>query len=696
MAACPRCGHEPPPDALFCPACGASLAADVTREERKIVSVLFADLVGFTSRSDEADPEDVRDTLQAFHACARREIEALGGTVEKFIGDAVMAVFGAPVAHSDDAELAVRAALRTVEAIQELNRERPDLDLNIRAGVNTGEALIVVGSRHELGEALAMGDVVNTASRLQSAAPPGGVAVGVETYRATRHGIRYREMGAVEAKGKRKPIRTWLALEPLVDGGNRPLSRTQIVGRSRELGIMGSIWEHATADRRPHLLTIVGPPGIGKSRLGIEFSRLVDAAGGRSFRGRCLPYGQQVGYRATAEQLRAATGIFETDSPVTAGEKLTARIAGLLPPDERTGVDPGLSLLMGMGAADNQANAQIDLFSPARRFLEGLASERPSLFVYEDIHWADQGELDLLEYLAMYMREVPAVILALARPELLEARPDWGSGGPEQTTFQLDALSAADSLSIATTILSGEGGDVDVERLVQISAGNPLFIEELAASLVEVGVGESLPTTVREAIAARLDALPAQPRATLLNASVIGKTFWRGVLETLGSGDEVDAALEVLESRDLVRREPRSQVEGDVEFSFKHILIRDVAYATLPRRVRRELHAACARYIEGVAGEDSTNLDWVLARHWREAGQEANAIPYLISAAGQADEQLALHHAVELYSSALKILPQDDARRRDLIVRRAMAYVRLNHAVISPHQVHWRRDAEEP
>ena len=695
MAACPRCGQNPPPDALFCPACGANLTPDATREERKIVSVLFADLVGFTSRSDEADPEDVRDTLQAFHARARQEIEAFGGTVEKFIGDAVMAVFGAPVAHSDDAERAVRAALRTVQAIQELNQERPDLGLNIRAGVNTGEALIVVGSRHELGEAIAMGDVVNTASRLQSAAPPGSVAVGIETYRSTRHGIRYREITAIEAKGKREPIRTWLALEPLVGGGDRPRSRTPLVGRSRELGIIGAIWEQARAGRRPHLLTILGPAGIGKSRLGVEFSELAGTAGGGSLRGRCLPYGQQIGYRATVEQLRAATGIFETDSPIAAGEKLASRIAGVLPPDERAEVARGLSLLLGLGTADNQADKRIELFSAACRFLEGLASEQATLLVFEDIHWADQGQLDLIEYLTVHIREVPVVLLALARPELLDSRPDWGSGIPAQTTVSLDALSAADSLSVVTNIISREGADFDVERLVDVSEGNPLFIEELAASFVEQGARDTLPTTVREAIAARLDALPAQPRATLLTASVIGKTFWRGVLETLEPGEGVDAALDVLESRDLVRRESRSQVEGDVEFSFKHILIRDVAYATLPRKVRRELHAASARYIEGAAGEDSTNLAWVLAHHWREAGQDAKAIPYLVSAAGQANEQLALHHAVELYGSALKLLPQDDPRRRDLTVRRAMAYVRLNHAVLERDQVRWRRDAED-
>ena len=695
MLTCPRCGHDPPPDALFCPACGAGLsAAEVAHEERKIISVLFADLVGFTSRSDAADPEDVRDTLQAFANRAKHEIEAFGGTVEKFIGDAVMAVFGAPVAHSDDAVRAVRAALRTVEAMAELTREQPDLDLPIRAAVTTGEALVVVGSRHELGEALAMGDVVNTASRLQSSAPPGGVVVGVETYRSTRHAIRYEELADVEAKGKRDPIRAWLALGPVEGAPDRPQTKTPLVGRARELGLLESIWERAAAERRPHLVTIVGPTGIGKSRLAVEISNVIAAAGGRSIQGWCLSYGEQVGYRAIAEQLRTAAGIFETDTATAAKEKLAARVAALLPPDQHAEVLRGLALLLGMGTGEDPADERLQLFFAARRFLEGLASEQPTMFVFEDIHWADEGQLDLLEYLAMHIRDVPAIILTLARPELLEVRPTWGSGIIGHSTIPLEALSAAESLSVAENVLSGAAEDSDVERLVGISEGNPLFIEELAASFLELGAKEELPMTVREAIASRLDALPAEPRAALLTASVIGKTFWRDVLKTVGSRDGIDEALEALESRDLVRREHSSQVEGDVAFTFKHILIREVAYGTLPRGVRRELHAATARYIEGAVGEQTQNLAWILAHHWREAGQNGKAIPYLVSAAGQAHEQLAFHHAVELYSSALKLLPEDDPRRRDLTVQRAISFSKLSHAVMGD-QVRWRRDAEE-
>jgi class 3 adenylate cyclase len=694
MPSCPNCGRETPPDAAFCPACGAELLApERAREERKLVSVLFVDLVGFTSRSDRADPEDVRDTLQGFHARAKQEIERFGGTVEKFIGDAVMAVFGAPVSHGDDAERAVRAGFRVVHAMDDLNQDRSDHPLQVRAAVNTGEAVVAMGSRPESGEALALGDVVNTASRLQTSAPPGGLVVGEETYRATRNVIRYRELEPITAKGKRDPVEAWLALEPIGAPAERPATTAPLVGRSRELAMLDSIWERAAAELRPHLVTIVGPTGIGKSRMAAEIVSRIEATGARSVRGRCLPYGQ-TGYRAFTEQVRQVTGIFESDPSAEAKAKLEARVRVLLGSDEAAEMTRLLGTMIGLGSGDEPAEEPVQLFFAARRFVEQVALEQPTVFVFEDIHWADPAQLDLLEYLASNVRDAPATLLALARSELLEVRPGWGSGVLGATTIPLETLSPVDSASIASYLLSG-GGDLSaVERLVEVAEGNPLFIEELAASLLDRGPSDELPTTVRAAIASRIDALPADARATLLAASVVGKHFWPGVLHSFGDLAGVDDALAALESRDLIRREPSSQVQGEAEYSFKHILIREVAYSTLPRADRKQRHAAVARYIEDVAGDRTRNLAWVIAHHWREAGEPHRSLPYLISAAELAHEQLAFHHAVQLYSSALELMNEDDPRRTDVTVRRAIAFSRLSHAVFE-EGVRWERDAEQ-
>jgi class 3 adenylate cyclase len=694
MPSCPNCGRETPPNAAFCPACGAELLApERAREERKLVSVLFVDLVGFTSRSDRADPEDVRDTLQGFHARAKQEIERFGGTVEKFIGDAVMAVFGAPVSHGDDAERAVRAGFRVVHAMDDLNRDRSDHPLQVRAAVNTGEAVVAMGSRPESGEALALGDVVNTASRLQTSAPPGGLVVGEETYRATRNVIRYRELEPITAKGKRDPVEAWLALEPIGAPAERPATTAPLVGRSRELAMLDSIWERAAAELRPHLVTIVGPTGIGKSRMAAEIVSRIEATGARSVRGRCLPYGQ-TGYRAFTEQVRQVTGIFESDPSAEAKAKLEARVRVLLGSDEAAEMTRLLGTMIGLGSGDEPAEEPVQLFFAARRFVEQVALEQPTVFVFEDIHWADPAQLDLLEYLASNVRDAPATLLALARSELLEVRPGWGSGVLGATTIPLETLSPVDSASIASYLLSG-GGDLSaVERLVEVAEGNPLFIEELAASLLDRGPSDELPTTVRAAIASRIDALPADARATLLAASVVGKHFWPGVLHSFGDLAGVDDALAALESRDLIRREPSSQVQGEAEYSFKHILIREVAYSTLPRADRKQRHAAVARYIEDVAGDRTRNLAWVIAHHWREAGEPDRSLPYLISAAELAHEQLAFHHAVQLYSSALELMNEDDPRRTDVTVRRAIAFSRLSHAVFE-EGVRWERDAEQ-
>ncbi|HST16447.1 MAG TPA: adenylate/guanylate cyclase domain-containing protein [Gaiellaceae bacterium] len=675
-ATCPSCGRANAADAHFCSNCGAQLdGAGRPAEERKLVSILFVDLVGSTARSDGADPEDVRDALHVYHAEAKRRIEDHGGTLEKFIGDAVMAVFGAPTSHGDDAERAVRAALSVVDGVADVNRTH-DLELAVRVAVNTGEAIVTLGAQR--GEALAIGDVVNTAARLQSAAPTGRVIVGAETHRATRQSIRFEALPAIDAKGKAEPVEAWLVIEAVTEPSQRPLAQRELVGRSHEVELLRTIWTRAATERRPHLVTVVGPPGIGKSTLCRATAAFVERDGGRILRGRCLPYGEQSGYQAFSFLVRDASGIIASDPLPVAREKLARAVAEVMPEQETAEVARNLSFLLGLAPeGDMDARSPALLFYAARRFLECLGLECPTLLVFEDVHWAQPSELELLQHLSMHLRDSPLVLIAMTRPELLDSNPAFTSGLVPQATIVLDPLSPEHSAELAAAVI-GEVTDrnVDLERVVEVAGGNPLFLEELAASVAELGEGATLPVTVREAIAARIDALPADARSALMSAAVVGRAFWRGVLSSVGDVGDIDAALAVLELRDLIRREPASQLSGDAQFTFKHMLIRDVAYATVPRAARRTLHAEVARSIEDAVGESAETLHSILAYHWSEGGEPARAIPYLLSAAEVARRAWARGAVIDLYSKALELAGDDDLRT-EIRLRRGLALVAI-------------------
>jgi class 3 adenylate cyclase/tetratricopeptide (TPR) repeat protein len=671
---CANCGAANAAGSRFCSSCGAPVGDAVpAQEERKLVSVLFVDLVGSTARADKADPEDVRDVLQLYHREAKDCIEQYGGVLEKFIGDAVMAVFGAPVAHGDDAERAVRAGLRVLTGIERLNAEH-GLDLEARAAVNTGEALVSV-EHARTGGALATGDVVNTASRLQNAAPPGRVVVGVETYRATRIAIRFEELEPIDAKGKADAVEAWLAVEASTGPADRPLRASPLMGRERELEVLSSVWSRAVEERRSHLVTLVGPPGIGKSRLCREIVSLVSTSGGRILRGRCLPYEEKAGYQAFSRVVHDLSGILESDTQAVARPKLEATVHELVPADEAAETLRHLLLLLGLAPDDEVSDGRLLLFA-ARRLVECAALAQPTVFVFEDVHWADESELDLLGYLAQHVRDAPALLVATARPELLDLHPTWGTGLVAQTMMPLEPLPVEAAQRLASRLIEAVAAtSLDPARLVEVAGGNPLFLEELAASVAERGESEDLPVTVREAIAARIDAMPTQVRDALLSAAVVGKTFWRGVLEAVGGVPDVDEALHVLEARDLVRRDSSSQLAGDVQYTFKHMLIREVAYSTVPRATRRERHAAVAHYIEDVlAGE---TLATILAYHWREAGEPARAIPYLLAAADAARRSWAQGAVIELYTRAFDLAEDDELRRR-IRLQRGLALVVLN------------------
>ena len=678
MASCRSCGQENPDIARFCLACGASLADEpAPREERRIVSVVFVDLVGFTSRSERLDPEDVRAILTPYHETVRAEIESFGGVVEKFVGDAVMAVFGAPTAHGDDPERAVRAALAVREAVTALNAEQPELELSIRGAVTTGEAVVSLSARPALGEAMVAGDVVNTAARLQQHAPVGEIIVGEETYRATRAAIEYEPLEAVTAKGKAEPIGVWQALAPSSATGERHLSSTPFVGRSREVGLLEATWERVERERRPHLITVLGPPGVGKSRLTAEFTEAISSRGGRVVRGRCLPYRERSAYGAFAMQVKELAGIFDSDDVGVATGKLRALVEGLADRNEVDGVAGHIdaeavaghiAILLGF---ETKATApdRDSLFQSVRIFIEAGARDEPTAFVFEDIHWGDSAILDLIELLATRLHDLPVLLLTNARPELLDVRPAWGGGLLAYHALSLEPLGVADAAQLALHLL---GADSKAAQVAESAEGNPLFIEQLAAVLSERGSeeAESLPTTIRGLVAARLDSLPTEERDVILDASIVGRLFWRGALERIARDpDCLRDALAALERRDLIRRDSVSRIEGDEQWSFKHTLIRDVAYDLQPRARRREGHRHAAEFIEQSTPEVG-EAGAALARHWRGAGELEHAVRHFVAAAEEAERGWAKELAVTLYKEALDMTPTEDVERVRFLRRR--------------------------
>lgn len=692
MASCPSCGKELPSGEFpFCPFCTAPLTAQspAVQEERKVVSVLFCDLVGFTASSDQADPEDVRARLRQYHERVKHELERFGGTVEKFVGDAAMAVFGAPVVREDDAERAVRAGLAVLAAIEEMNVREPGLNLMLRAAVNTGEVVVSLGARPERGEGFVAGDVVNTAARMQQAAPPGGLVVGETTFRLTRTAVQYEPLPEISAKGKEVPLRLWRVREFV---GRGVTEATPFVGRADELGLLERTLARTLGERAVQLVTIVGEPGAGKSRLLAELRRSAEGGGVSAVwrRGRCLPYGEGITFWAFGEIVKEECGILESDSAEEARSKLQATAEAVVEADRRDWVRARVGPLVGIGGAGAGGDRR-ELFAAWRLFVEGLALRAPHVLVFEDMHWAGEPLLEFVEDLVDRVVDLPMLVLCTARPELFELRPGWGGGKRNSATIALPPLTAHETRQLVSAILARSVLPASTQaEVLERAGGNPLFAEEFARMFEDRLPGDSaeptielaVPDSVQALIAARLDTLPSDRKGLLQDAAVLGRVFWAEGVAAMGGRDtyEVADALHELARKELIRQLHNSSIAGQSECAFWHVLVRDVAYAQIPRVDRIRKHQAAAEWIEQISQDRVADHAEVLAHHYREAlklaraaglaEQElaAGARHFLLEAASRA-ERLDLATSESLYLEALGLLGADDPQRTQVFAR---------------------------
>ena len=642
MPSCPSCGADISGRLAFCGRCGAPVSAARAGQgdERKIVTVLFCDLVGFTASSDGADPEDVIARLRPYHANLRREIERLGGTVEKFIGDAVMAVFGAPIAHEDDPERAVRAALRILQAIQNLNVTHTALRLAVRVGICTGETVVALGARPQAGEGMVAGDVVNTAARLQAVAPVGGIVVGEATWRATRHLFDYQPLPAVHLKGKAAAVPIWQVqgTRSRLDA-NIGVAPTPFVGRDAELALLQGAYRTMVAEASAQLVAIVGEPGVGKSRLVQEFRTFI---GGQPDRvawrqGRCPAYGDGVTFWALGEVVKAHAGILESDDPVEAAQKLAAAVATVVPEEaDRVWLEHRLAPLVGLTSADTGTAERDEAYAAWCRFLEAVAAKQPLLVVLEDLHWADPAMLNFVHYLVDRASRSRLLVVGTTRPELYDRTPDWGRAIHTTTTIQLSPLSDADTARLVTALLGHAVLPIETHAaLLERAGGNPLYTEQVCRMLIDRGMLQRdqrtarlvpgadvvFPESIQALITARLDTLSPGQKTLLQDAAVVGKVFQADALAVTGRRDAaaVQDGLQHLAWRGFIRPVRGSFVRGEAEYAFWHVLTRDVAYGQLPRAARMSKHWAAAFWIERTAGERVADHAEVLAHHYTSA-----------------------------------------------------------------------------
>ena len=678
VTACSTCGAQNPERARFCLECGAALPDRAPAGEvRKVVTILFSDVSGSTALGERLDPEAVRTVMGHYFSAARQAIEFHGGTVEKFIGDAVMAVFGIPQLHEDDAIRAVRAAdamRRNLRTLNEELKRQHGLELLTRTGINTGE--VIAGDPGT--QTLVTGDAVNTAARLEQAAEPGTIVIGELTYRLAHEAIDATPLDAVHAKGKAEPVRAYRVDRVSEVGDARDLRAGDLVGREAEVNVLLDAYARASDTRTVALVTVLAHAGVGKSRLLREVAaRLPGEA--RIIRGRCLPYGDGTAQWPIREALRPAAGIVDGDSTEVIVEKLGMLAAG---DASARAIGEGVAQLMSVAGV---SVSQDDAFWAARRILERMAETAPLVAIFEDLHWADPVFLDLLEYVVDLVADVPFLIIATARPDLLEARPSWASGRSNTQLLRLESLGSGD---IEALCRAQEGGDAlgkeFIARIGDASEGNPLFVEEMVAMLRDDGVlrrsGDAwemsaqqdvgVPPTIRALIASRLDRLPDDARQVAARGSVIGRVFETAALAQIAPDDvgaSLTAQLLTLVRRELIRP-ARADIGAGDAFAFRHILIRDAAYEAMPKRERADLHARLADWIEQTTGDELTQFQEVIAHHLEEAYR------YRVSLGSDDDEaqSLRLRAATHLGAIGERALAAGSITQAALVLRRAM------------------------
>jgi class 3 adenylate cyclase/tetratricopeptide (TPR) repeat protein len=728
---CPTCSFDNPPGMKFCGECGTALGGDpasgaarsseaggagraggvvapqpaAVTTERRLVSVLFADLVGFTARSDGADPEQVREFLARYFDLCREIVERYGGTVEKFIGDAVMAVWGTPVAQEDDAERAVRTGLELVDAIRHLGRQSGDDALELRAGVLTGEAAVTIGA---VGHGMVAGDLVNTASRLQSVAPPGIVLVGESTKRAASGAIAFEEAGEQMLKGKPAPVSAWRALRVVAERGGQGRAEgveAPFVGRDDELRLLKDFLHATSRERRVRLLSITGQGGIGKSRLAWELLKYIDGVSEDIYwhQGRSPSYGEGLTFWALGEMVRRRAGLREDDDASTTHERIAATLAEFVAdPAERRLIEPALLSLLGVG--DATTGGRGELFTAWRTFFERISLRGTTVLVFEDLQWADKGLMEFIDHLMEWSIGYPILVITLARPDLLERRPDWGAGRRNFVALALGPLSDAAMRELLAGLVPGLPATT-VRAILQRADGIPLYAVETIRMLLEDGkledadgvyrpVGDlgtlQVPDTLHALIAARLDAVNPADRSLLQDGSVLGQSFTVAALAALTGEpeDALEARLRSLVHREILHLDTDPQSPERGQFGFTQALVREVAYSTLARRDRRAKHLAAARHYESLGDEEVAG---VLATHYVDAyeaspdGAEGAAVAgqariALRAAADRATALGAHESAIAHWERARSVTP-DAADEADLLEKIGLANRNLGHFV---------------
>jgi len=689
---CGSCGEENPDRAKYCLNCGAPLAeTGPAREVRKIVTVVFSDVTGSTAMGESLDPESLRSVMTRYFDRMRAVLERHGGTVEKFIGDAVMAVFGIPHVHEDDALRAVRAAAEMSEALAELNKELErdhGVTIATRTGVNTGEVVAGTG-----GQTIATGDAVNVAARLEQAAKPGEILIGEDTLRLVRDAVDAERVELLELKGKSEPVVAFrLGRVTAGAAGHARRMDSPMIGRDREAAQLRQAFDRAINDRACQMFTVLGPPGVGKSRLVEEFAGGVGSA--TVLRGRCLPYGEGITYFPILEMVKEAAGLADFDAP----EVVETKICSVLEGDENQAlVCQRVAQLMGVSEV---ASAE-ETFWAIRRMFESIAREGPLVLLFDDIHWGEATFLDLVEHVADWSRDVPILLVCMARPELLDTRPSWSGGKLNASTISLESLSDTECEALIGNLLGSEELTGAVrDRISSAAEGNPLFVEEMLSVLVDDGrlVRESgrwlptgdltdvtVPPTITALLAARLDRLGPDERAVLEAASVVGKEFFLGVVRELlpeGARPGVPALLMSLVRKEFIRPD-RSTLPGEDMFRFRHLLIRDAAYEALPKSTRAGLHERTAGWIEGVAGDRVAEQEEILGYHLERAhgylleigtpGDRSRdladrASGHLATAGRRAADRGDLSAASGLLLRAARLRPPDDRSRVRLLL----------------------------